>query len=147
MTQFVIRPPQESDWPAMRRLFLQSRIATFYWTDGTRYQLHDLDTQTQDEDILLAHDASGQLAGFISVHSASRFIHHLFVATSHHQRGVGAALLQHLPQWRQAAYQLKCLQLNQSAVAFYQAQGFFIAGSGKSEDGAYWLMQSQVTSF
>ncbi|MBR7781293.1 GNAT family N-acetyltransferase [Undibacterium luofuense] len=141
MTQFRIRLPQAHDWPALRQLFLESRIAAFHWTDIRRFQLQDLDAQTSDEDILLAEDARGQLAGFISVQSESRFIHHLYVAATHQRLGIGAALLQQLPQWQQEPWQLKCLQLNQPAVNFYMAQGFSVMESGDCDDGAYWLMQ------
>lgn len=37
LTQFRIRPPQAHDWPVLRQLFLESRIAVFHCADIRRF--------------------------------------------------------------------------------------------------------------
>lgn len=83
----------------------------------------------------VAQDTGGELVGFISLWAEDHFIHHLYVATTYHRRGVGKMLLQALPLWDEQRYQLKCLQYNEKALAFYAACGFLILGQGHmSED-------------
>lgn len=130
------------DWPALRQLFLQGRRETFEWQTPDKFALEDFDAQTQGELLLIAEDESAHPVGFISVWEEDHFIHHLYVAHSHHRRGVGRALLRALPRWPTLRYRLKCLSRNTSALAFYRACRFTEIGSGTSEDGDYVLLKS-----
>ena len=117
---------------SVRKLYLESRIATFTWLDSSNFELTDFDRDTEGEQIWLAM-VSDQVVGFISIWQAEHFIHHLFVSPSCLRSGIGASLLaiskQHYP-----ALTLKCLVANQNAVDFYCSQGFKITAT--VEDGA-----------
>lgn len=136
----LVRPAAAQDWPAMRRLFLASRRHTFPWLTVEELKLTDLDEQTVGEMIWVAQDAGGEVVGFISLLEEDHFIHHLYIATAYHQRGVGKSLLQSLPRWNTQPYQLKCLKCNDYALAFYVACGFSRVGEGENEGRAWWLL-------
>ncbi|GLQ91274.1 GNAT family N-acetyltransferase [Dyella acidisoli] len=138
----TVRPAIADDLPALRALFLNSRRETFAWQPPDVFQLADFDTQTQGELLLVAEDGSGRLSGFISVWEPDGFIHHLHVDRQFFRRGVGRALLRVLPGWPETRYRLKCLRLNEVALAFYRTCGFVEIGSGMSGDGEYLLLES-----
>ncbi|MFL9871329.1 GNAT family N-acetyltransferase [Paraburkholderia megapolitana] len=137
-----VRRAIPEDWPALRQLFFQGRREAFEWQAPGKFALGDFDEQTQGELLLIAEDESSHPVGFISVWEEDSFIHHLYVARSHHRKGVGRALLRALPRWPTLRYRLKCLVLNTSALAFYRACRFTEIGSGTSEDGDYVLLKS-----
>ncbi|PCE27102.1 GNAT family N-acetyltransferase [Paraburkholderia acidicola] len=138
----TVRRAIPEDWPALRQLFLQGRRETFEWQAPEKFALEDFDAQTQGELLLIAEDELAHPVGFISVWEEDSFIHHLYVARSHHRRGVGTALLRALPRRPTLRYRLKCLVLNTSALAFYRACRFVEIGSGTSGDGDYVLLKS-----
>ena len=129
---------------SVRKLYLESRIATFTWLDSSNFELTDFDRDTEGEQIWLAM-VSDQVVGFISIWQAEHFIHHLFVSPSCLRSGIGASLLaiskQHYP-----ALTLKCLVANQNAVDFYCSQGFEITATVESGAESYHLMEYSVTT-
>ncbi|MNR88994.1 putative acetyltransferase [compost metagenome] len=136
-----VRPAQVGDLPAMRTLFLRSRLETFVSHPGTRFQLQDFDLQTQGEQQWVAEEGA-QLVGFISLWAADNFIHHIYVDQGWTRRGVGRALLRALPGWPTTRFQLKCLRLNEAALAFYRACHFVETGTGVAADGEYVVLES-----
>ncbi len=112
----TIRPVVPGDLPALRELFLQSRLATFTWELSSSLALGDFDSQTAGEWQLVALDG-GRPVGFISVWEPTHFIHHLHVHPQFARRGIGQALLRALPGWSTTRYQLKCVRLNATALA------------------------------
>lgn len=141
MPPISVRPILPADWPALRQLFLITRRIAFHWQSADAFQPGDLDSQTVGEALWVALDAQQALAGFVALQEADRFIHHLFVSPDLQRQGVGQRLLQALPGWGTRTFQLKCLQRNLPALAFYQAQGFYKVGEGYGPDGAYDLLE------
>jgi len=133
----LIRALCVRDWPALSALFLQVRSQTFTWNRNTPFHLSDLEQQIAGEAVSVALNEAGQLVGFISLWRVDQFIHHLYVDRQWQGLGIGHQLLQSLPGWPHTRYQLKCLQLNQSAAGFYRACGFIDVGTGCDEDGEY----------
>lgn len=130
---------QSSFLPALRQLYLETRIQTFSWLDPSTFQLSDFDTAIQGEGILIAL-SDGQPVGFISWWAPDNFIHNLYVDANFARLGIGKALLnQCLTQIGRPAT-LKCLQQNENALSFYRAQGWTIHTAGQSADGNYFLM-------
>ncbi|CDG82045.1 GNAT family N-acetyltransferase [Janthinobacterium agaricidamnosum] len=142
MQHINVRPATGADLAALRELFLATRRQAYTWMAGATFELADLERQTQGETMLVAQNAEGALAGFVSVWEADHFIHHLYVDYRQHRRGIGRALLAALPGWPLQAYSLKCLCRNHAAAAFYRACGFVQTGSGTAEDGDYLVFQS-----
>lgn len=136
-----VRPAQDDDTPAMRTLFLRVRMETPAWRPSEPPRLEDFDAQVEGERLWVAQ-AEHQLAGFISLWEADSFIHHLFVDQRWSRRGAGRMLLRALPGWPVTRFQLKCLRLNEPALAFYRACGFSEIGSGESMGHAYALLES-----
>jgi len=136
-----IRPAQAGDKPAMRELFLRSREETFVWHAVDSFQLEDFDVQTQGELLWVAEDGA-QIVGLISLWKSDNFIHHLYVDRRWSGRGVGRQLLRSLPGWPETRFQLKCLCLNEAALAFYRSCHFVETGSGVASDGAYLVLES-----
>ncbi|KWE57278.1 acetyltransferase [Burkholderia ubonensis] len=138
----TVRDAVTEDVQSLRELFLRSRRETFVWQPGDAFQLSDFDAQTEGEQLLVAEDDGGRLAGFVSVWEPDHFIHHLYVDKSYHRRGIGRALLRALPGWPATRYRLKCLRANAPALAFYRASCFTEIGVGAAEDGEYLLLES-----
>lgn len=135
-----VRPFVASDGPALRELFIRSRMNAFPWRPTDAFRLVDFDEQTKDEFILVAEN-DGIAVGFLSLWQPDEFIHHLFVDPSWMRGGVGSALLHALPGWSTKRYRLKCLNRNVPALAFYSHHGFIEIDSGVGEDGDYRLME------
>lgn len=73
MCEFVIRPPEEKDIPALRDLYLETRKSTFDWLHSETMALQDFDRDTQGERILCAYFKEKPV-GFLSYWEADRFI-------------------------------------------------------------------------
>jgi ribosomal protein S18 acetylase RimI-like enzyme len=136
---------QEDDRPALRELFLHARRATFTWLPEATFRLEDFDEQTRGERVLVAETGEACLAGFIALWAPDRFIHHLYVAAAQQRQGIGRLLLEALG-WPEARLQLKCLERNAAALAFYRAHGFIEIGRGSAADGDYLLLESVTPS-
>jgi GNAT superfamily N-acetyltransferase len=92
------------------------------------------------ETLWLAQDPGGAVLGFVGVWLPEAFIHHLYVRADAQRRGVGRALLLALRDHLPLPWQLKCLDANTRALAFYQALGWLEAGRGEDDDGPWRLL-------
>jgi GNAT superfamily N-acetyltransferase len=138
----TVRRAVAEDHPVLQELFLTSRRQTYTWMKTDTFRLTDLSQQTQGETILVAQDEQAAIAGFISIWEADHFIHHLYVDTRLHKRGIGRALLAALPGWPGQRYTLKCLVLNHVAADFYRASGFAETARDVGVDGEYIVFES-----
>src|ERR1700722_8527762 len=103
-----IRRAEAKDSAALARIFVDSRLAAFYWQNPARFRLEDFEKETAGETGFVAEDGNGELLGFISVWEPERFIHHLYIAPGELRRGIGKLLLESLSSWLPLPYQLKC---------------------------------------
>lgn len=140
MCEFVIRPPEEKDIPALRDLYLETRKSTFEWLHSETMALQDFDRDTQGERILCAY-LKEKPVGFLSYWEADRFIHCLYIHPSFQKRGIGRQLLMQAVLQFGTPLTLKCLKQNRSALHFYHSLGWQIAGQGICEDGPWYLLQ------
>jgi GNAT superfamily N-acetyltransferase len=139
----VVRRATPADLPALRQLHAAC-IAAADWLPDAAKLLDEHAALAPVETGLVAESATGQLLGFAATQPQARFLRNLFVAVSARGRGVGKALLAELPRLaaQPGPWQLKCIQLNRAALAFYAAQGWHSVGAGESSDGAWALLQS-----
>src|ERR1035438_9572663 len=97
-----IRRAEAKDSGALARIFVESRLETFYWQNPARFRLEDFEKETAGETVFVAEDGSGKILGFISVWEPERFVHHLYIALppprvhlgTAHNAGLRRALLQ-----------------------------------------------------
>ncbi|MDV8154647.1 GNAT family N-acetyltransferase [Acinetobacter bereziniae] len=71
------------------------------------------------------------------------FLHHLFVAPSVQNQGVGSTLLASAEKLFNDTGYLKCLSENKTALAFYKHHAWKAVSTGESDDGAYVLMSKE----
>src|SRR5271154_1997561 len=112
-----IRRAEAKDSVALARLFVDSRLETFYWQNPARFRLEDFEKETAGETVFVAEDGTGKLLGFISVWEPERFVHHLYVVPDQQRRGIGRRLLKSLAFWLPLPYRLKCKVRNEPACA------------------------------
>ncbi|HAS6882724.1 TPA: GNAT family N-acetyltransferase [Vibrio parahaemolyticus] len=124
---------------SVKRLYRDSRLATFTWQDSTLFELSDFNRDTEGEDIWVA-SKSNEILGFISIWEPDNFIHHLFVSPSNLRSGVGLKLLGFAKQ-RYSNLSLKCLTQNSNAIGFYRSQGFTIVETVDDGAESYHLMK------
>lgn len=131
----------QSDYlPALREIYLQVRQATFTWFDTSHYQLTSFDTDTKDEYVLVA-SIDDVVVGFVSAYMPENFIHHVYVHQSYQKQGIGKMLLDAMLTKMKPPAGLKCLQLNEAAIAFYKKYGFVKRKKGISTEGIYLLLE------
>ncbi|WP_281232568.1 GNAT family N-acetyltransferase [Flavobacterium gelatinilyticum] len=130
----------QTDFEALRTLFLEERQRTFSWLDTSEFHLEDFDKQTQGEVILIAK-INDTIVGFISVWMPNNFIHHLYIDNQYQGQNIGTELLKAVIQITQFPITLKCLQNNKKAVAFYRRKGFIEKSKGESPNGTYILFE------
>ncbi|MFD0896798.1 GNAT family N-acetyltransferase [Loigolactobacillus binensis] len=118
-----IRWATKADLPQLARIYLLVRQTTFTWVPTP--QLADLRRETQGERLLVA-TIDQQICGFAAFYRPANFVHLLIVAPVWQSHGVGRALLQQLQRKYQQPLQLKCVQGNTAALAFYAHLGFKI---------------------
>lgn len=135
-----IRSAQPADVATLRQLFLETRRATFVWLNSESLQLGDFDTATQDEPILVATNGD-KIVGFVSWWPPENFVHNLFVEPAHQQQGIGEQLLTACLKEIGRPATLKCMDKNVRALGFYERLGWQIAGEGKNDDGAYFVLR------
>ncbi len=138
----LIRDFVETDRLPLRQLYLLTRQSTFNWIASSQFQLHDFDTATVAEHILVA-ELHGQPVGFASISVADNFIHNLFVHPDYQRQGIGQALLAACTPYFNDAATLKCLQANRQALLFYFAFGWQILELGEAADGPYYVLKHQ----
>ncbi|EGR3376104.1 GNAT family N-acetyltransferase [Vibrio parahaemolyticus] len=126
---------------AVKKLYRDSRLATFTWQDSALFELSDFDRDTEGEEIWVA-SKSTEILGFISIWEPDNFIHHLFVSPSNLRSGVGLKLLDFAKQ-RYSNLSLKCLTQNSNAIEFYRSQGFTIVETVDDGEESYHLMKCQ----
>lgn len=133
---------QTNDLPALRDLYLKVRQATFTWFDTSHYQLSAFDTDTAGEYALVAH-IGNEVVGFVSAYLPDNFIHHLYIDKSYQKQGIGTELLKATLEKLKFPVSLKCLENNESAIAFYARHGFKPIKKGISLEGVYILFEYQ----
>ncbi|EIA3186963.1 GNAT family N-acetyltransferase [Vibrio parahaemolyticus] len=126
---------------AVKKLYRDSRLATFTWHDSVLFELSDFERDTEGEDIWVA-SKSNEILGFISIWEPDNFIHHLFVSPRNLRSGVGLKLLDFAKQ-RYSNLSLKCLTKNSNAIGFYRSQGFTIVETVDDGAESYHLMKCQ----
>ncbi|EHQ9269866.1 GNAT family N-acetyltransferase [Vibrio parahaemolyticus] len=124
---------------ALKKLYLESRLATFIWLDTVEFDLSDFERDTEGESIWVAIE-SNKVVGFVSIWAPENFIHHLFVSPRNIRSGVGLKLLD-LAKQRYPSLSLKCLSQNINATEFYLSQGFTIAETVDNGAESYHLMK------
>lgn len=123
----------------LRRIFLEARLATFFWLDPKHLELSDFDKTTKGERILVATN-NGTPVGFIACWEADNFIHSLFVDPKFTGKGVGKLLLNSCLATIGRPATLKCITKNSRALRFYYAQGWIKQAKGRSSEGTYYLL-------
>jgi len=132
----------EADRDRLRRIYLDSRRATFHWLDTSAYKAEDFDTDTLGEKILVAVNDRNEAIGFVSVWVADNFIHNLFVIPGLERQGIGKLLLDAAVSLFTLPVTLKCLTRNDNAVSFYKANGWRIKSKAAGEHGDYYMMSN-----
>ncbi|EGR2875517.1 GNAT family N-acetyltransferase [Vibrio parahaemolyticus] len=124
---------------AVKKLYLESRLATFTWLDTVEFDLSDFERDTDGESIWVAVE-SNEVVGFVSIWAPESFIHHLFVSPNNLRGGVGLKLLD-LAKQKYSNLSLKCLSQNSNATEFYLSQGFTIVETVGNGPESYHLMK------
>lgn len=124
----------------LRKLYLESRIATFTWLENSNFKLKDFDHDSEGEQIWIAIEL-GEVVGFISIWEPDSFIHHLFVSPNCLRCGVGSKLLD-ISKQNYSELSLKCSVANENALGFYYSKGFRIASTVDGGVDSYHLMKS-----
>jgi len=130
------------DKDALREIYLTCRKELIEGPITGTFQLADFDAHTKGEHILVAR-YNGAIAGFISMWLQENFLHHLYISKEFQQRGIGSVLLKAGCKLTTSTVQLKCLEKNSNAIAFYQKHGFTEKSRGKSKDGDYILFEKK----
>ena len=138
----LVRPYTDGDHAALSKLYLASRVQTFYWLDTSAYKAEDFDRDTLGEKVLVAEE-EGEIMGFISLWVPDNFIHHLYVDPGCVNQGVGKLLLQAACAGFDLPLKLKCLEKNINACNFYLSQGWRILYKQADAGGDYYLMESK----
>jgi GNAT superfamily N-acetyltransferase len=131
---------RKSDLDSLRKIFLEERQTTFSWVDPATFHLHDFDTETEGEYILVAI-LDDITIGFISIWLPDNFIHHLYVDKKYHGKGIGTQLVKAALKKTNFPVTLKCLEKNIQAVNFYKRKGFIEKGKGESKQGTFILFE------
>lgn len=134
-----VRPFEEIDRETLRRLYLDSRNATFTWDPAGSHQASDFDRHTEGEVILVAV-VDDEIRGFASIWVPDSFLHNLFVHPSHKRQGIGQALLKGCDPHFANTPTLKCRQANVNAAQFYHSQGWITLRDETGPEGPYHLM-------
>jgi len=137
---FAIRPFHDDDRPALRDIYLASRLQAFPWVSRAEFSLEDFDADIEGENLFVA-TVNTLPVGFISLYEPDNFIHHLYVDPDSTGRGVGSALLNASIQRLGYPIRLKCLVENQRAVQFYQQRGWQVKGEGDDTHGPFYEME------
>lgn len=107
----------------LRRLYLISRIHTFFWENESSFTLTDFDHDTEGELVLIAIK-NNKILGFISLYLEDNFIHNLFVLPEQKGVGIGTSLMKEAQTILKKPMKLKCLSKNKKALRFYESKGW-----------------------
>lgn len=118
-----VRPYCSGDADSLSQIYLKCRLEAFHWMPPETFELTDFQRDTQGEVIFVAVENSLQV-GFISVWMQDNFIHHLFVDSAHHGKGIGRLLLAEALKNMGRPARLKCVVRNSKACKFYEANGW-----------------------
>lgn len=131
------------DKDVLREIYLTGRKKIIEASISDSFQLDDFDKHTKGEHILVAR-YNGVIAGFISMWLQENFLHHLYISNEFQRKGIGTALLNAGCKLTTSSVQLKCLESNTTAIAFYKKHGFTEKSKGQSKDGAYVLFERKI---
>lgn len=126
----------------LRKLYLVSRIDTFFWEEESTFKLTDFDYDTEDELVLVAIK-NNKIWGFISLYLEDNFIHNLFVLPEKKGMGVGTSLMKEVQTILKKPMKLKCLSRNKDALKFYESKGWKKIDEVKfeNENKNYWNLR------
>lgn len=134
-----IRVASESDYPALRRIYLESRHKRFHWAKIEEMKLEDFDRDTVEEEIILAEEDS-RILGFASLYLPDNFVHNLFVHPDVFGKGVGNLLINAAIERMNKPVRLKCVSENHKAINFYEANGWKKVVEEGEPGEKYWVM-------
>lgn len=138
-----IREANDSDYPKLRQIYLESRLTSFEWDNKEEMTLEDFDKHTQEEYIILVEEDT-HILGFASLYLPENFIHNLFVDPNVFGKGVGSKLLRAAIEKMSKPIRLKCVTKNQKAMRFYEFNGWKkVFEEGDPGEEQYWVMEYQ----
>lgn len=135
-----IRVANEFDYPALRKIYLESRRKSFHWADIETMTLDDFDKHTEGEYIFLVEE-NNQILGFASLYLPDNFIHNLFVHPDFSGKGVGGLLLHASIEKMKKPIRLKCVSENHAAMKFYESKGWKKVVEEGNPHEKYWVME------
>ena len=130
----------ESEKETLSALYYDILREEFHWVDPSGISLESFQNSTDGEAVYVAY-WEGEAAGFVSVWEPDRFIHNLFVAKRHRNRGVGKKLLEKVFERYEKLITLKCVKENKNALEFYLNHGWRISREEMGPEGAYYWME------
>ncbi len=138
--EIIVLEAKESDYAALRDIYLKVRQAAFPWEDPEQLKLEDFDTSTEGE-LILAAFINNEIVGFASIWVPEKFIHNLFVRVEFQGKGVGTALVNEAKNRVGLPLTLKCVKGNTPAIGYYQSHNWRIDKEDRDEHGPYYWMK------
>jgi len=132
-----IESPSEIDLYPLLKVFNEARSSAKGLTDQA-VSLNDFQVMVDGEKILVAK-LNDEIVGFASVWEQDNFVHHLFVAPSYQNQGIGAALLKRCQNTFGLPLTLKCVEKNRRACEFYENNGWDPIEKAIDSEGPYFL--------
>jgi putative acetyltransferase len=130
-SECAVRPMRPEDLAALLDLWVESWQAAYPSIDfGARRgwaETRFAELQRDGARMIVA-EADGLLAGLVSVEPATGYIDQIVVASGAQRRGIASKLIAAARGVSPAVLELHVNQDNDPAVAFYQREGFVIAG-------------------
>jgi GNAT superfamily N-acetyltransferase len=139
----IVLEAMETDYAALRDIYLKVRQAAFHWEDPDQLKLEDFDTSTEGE-LILAALIDNEIVGFASIWVPDNFIHNLFVRAEFQGKGVGTALVNEVKKRVGLPLMLKCVKANTPALNYYQTHNWRIEKEDRDEHGAYYWMKYDI---
>jgi putative acetyltransferase len=127
----TVRPMTPEDLPSLLDLWVESWRAAYPeidfgarrgWAESRFAELQ------RDGARMLVAETDGRLDGLVTVEPSNGYIDQIVVATESQRRGIAAQLISAAREVSSDMLQLHVNQDNAPAVAFYQREGFVIAG-------------------
>lgn len=132
-----IRMASNADLPALAPVLARGRAQAWGEPDAPGKPIR---AEVRGEELLVACDGPGGAPlGFAAIYRPHRFLHHLYVDPDFQENGVGSALLSAALALAGGEIELKCLEANAKARAFYDAKGFIPTGQTGEDSGGRWL--------